>query len=151
MERTLEGHLEQLVRRHAELREALGGTGLTGADFAKLSKEYSELSPIVDGIDALRRARDEVASLTDLAQSSEDAELKSLAEDELQPLRERLPALEQQVKLALLPKDADDERNAILEVRAGTGGGETGLVVASIFCMYKSIDPVRSCWLALLQ
>ena len=68
MERTLEGHLEQLVRRHAELREALGGSGLTGPDFAKLSKEYSELSPIVDGIDALRRARDEVASLTDLAQ-----------------------------------------------------------------------------------
>src|SRR6266404_1616123 len=124
MEPSLEGHLEQLVRRHAELREVLGGIGLTGADFAKLSKEYSELSPIVGGIDALRRARDELASLTDLAQSSEDAELKSLAQDELQTLRERLPALEQQVKLALLPKDADDERNSILEVRAGTGGAE---------------------------
>ena len=55
MEPSLEGHLEQLVRRHAELREALGGARLTGTDFAKLSKEYSELSPIVDGIDAIVR------------------------------------------------------------------------------------------------
>ena len=145
MEPTLEGHLEQLVRRHAELREALGGAGLTGVDFAKLSKEYSELSPIVDGIDALRRARDELAALTDLAQSSGDAELKSLAEDELQTLRERLPALEQQVKLALLPKDADDERNAILEVRAGTGGEEAALFAADLFRMYQRYAALR-CW-----
>ena len=133
MEASFEAHLGQLVRRHAELRDALGGSGLTGVDFARLSKEYSELSPIVDGIDALRRARDELASLTDLAQSGEDAELKSLAEDELQTLREHLPALEQLVRLALLPKDADDERNAILEVRAGTGGEEAALFAADLF------------------
>ncbi|HEY4445348.1 MAG TPA: hypothetical protein VGN30_13760, partial [Steroidobacteraceae bacterium] len=78
---SLEEHLDQLLRRHAELRDALAGTGLAGADFAKSSKEYSELTPIVDGIEKLRHARDEFASLTDLAQSSEDAELKALAED----------------------------------------------------------------------
>jgi len=144
MEASLEAHLEQLLRRHAELRDALGGTGITGADFARLSKEYSELSPIVDGIDALRHARDEVASLTDLAQSGEDAELKSLAEDELQTLRERLPVLEQLVRLALLPKDADDERNAILEVRAGTGGEEAALFAADLFRMYQRYAALRS-------
>src|SRR6516165_12237583 len=116
MQASFEAHLEQLVRRHAELRDALGGSQLTGADFARLSKEYSELSPIVDGIDALHRARDELASLVDISQSGEDPELKALAEDELQTLRERLPALEEQVKLALMPKDVDDARNAILEV-----------------------------------
>jgi len=114
-----------------------------GADFAKSSKEYSELTPIVDGIDALRRAREEFASLTDLAQSSEDAELKALAEDELHGLRERLPALEQRVKLALLPKDADDERNAILEVRAGTGGDEAALFAAELFRMYQKYAALR--------
>ena len=144
MEPSLEAHLEQLLRRHAELRDALGSTGITGADFARLSKEYSELSPIVDGIDALRRARDELASLTDLAQSNEDAELKSLAEEELQTLRERLPALEQKVKLALLPKDDDDERNAILEVRAGTGGEEAALFAADLFRMYQRYAGLRS-------
>ena len=143
MEASLEKHLEQLVRRHAELREALGSAGITGADFARLSKEYSELGPIVDGIDTLRRVRDELASLVDIAQSGEDAELKALAEDELQTLRTRLPGLEQQVKLALLPKDADDERNAILEVRAGTGGEEAALFAAELFRMYQRYAALR--------
>jgi len=143
MESSLEPHLEQMVRRHAELHDALVGTGLTGADFARLSKEYSYLTPIVDGIDALRRARDELASLIDMAQSAEDAELKALAEDELQTLRQRLPALEQQVKLALLPKDADDARNAILEVRAGTGGEEAALFAAVLFRLYQRYAALR--------
>jgi peptide chain release factor 1 len=143
MESSLEAHLEQLVRRHAELRDALGSSGLASVDFARLSKEYSELSPIVDGIDALHRARGELGSLSDLVQSSEDPELKALAEDELQTLRERLPTLEQQVKLALLPKDADDARNAILEVRAGTGGEEAALFAATLFRMYQRYAAVR--------
>jgi peptide chain release factor 1 len=143
MELSLEAHLEQLVRHHAELRDALGGSGLTGVDFARLSKEYSELSPIVDSIAVLRRARDELASLLEMARSSEDAELKALAEDELRTLRERLPALEQQVRLALLPKDADDERNAILEARAGTGGEEAALFAAALFRMYQRYAAVR--------
>ena len=129
---SLEAHLDQLLRRHAELRDALAGTGLAGADFAKSSKEYSELTPIVDGIEKLRRARDELSSLADIAESSEDRELQQLAEEELQALRERLPDLEQQVRLALLPKDADDQRNAILEVRAGTGGDEAALFAAEV-------------------
>jgi peptide chain release factor 1 len=151
MEVSLEAHLEQLIRRHAELRDALGGVALAGADFARLSKEYSELSPIVDGIDALRRARDELTSLSILAQSSEDTELKALAEDELQTLRERLPALEQQVKLALLPKDADDARNAILEVRAGTGGEEAALFAATLFRMYQRYAALRGWRLEILD
>src|SRR6516225_9277550 len=144
MEASLEARLEQLVRRHAELRDVLGRSGLTGVDFARLSKEYSELSPIVDGIGALRRARDELASLTDLAQSGDDAELKALAEDELQTLREHLPGLERQIKLALLPKDADDARNAILEVRAGTGGEEAALFAATLLRMYQRYAALRS-------
>jgi peptide chain release factor 1 len=143
MATSLEGHLEQLVRRHAELRETLAASGLGGAEFAKLSREYSELSPIVEGIDTLRRARDEISSLADLAASSEDAELQQLAEEELRSLRERLPALEQRVKLALLPKDADDQRNAILEVRAGTGGEEAALFAAELFRMYQKYAALR--------
>jgi peptide chain release factor 1 len=142
MEASLEAHLEQLVRRHAELRDALG-SGLSGIEFSRLSKEYSELSPIVDGIAALRHARDELASLVDISQSSEDAELKALADDELRTLQERLPALEEQVKLALMPKDVDDARNAILEVRAGTGGEEAALFAAELFRTYQRYAAVR--------
>jgi peptide chain release factor 1 len=143
MEASLEAHLQQLVRRHAELRDALGGSGLSGIEFARLSKEYSELSPIVDGIAMLRHARDELASLVDISQSSEDAELKALAQDELQTLQERLPTLEEQVKLALMPKDVDDARNAILEVRAGTGGEEAALFAAELFRMYQRYAGLR--------
>jgi peptide chain release factor 1 len=140
---SLEAHLEQLVRRHTELRDALGDAGLAGADFARLSKEYSELTPIVDGIQTLRRTREELVSLTDMIRTSEDAELKALAEEELHLLRERLPALEKQVTLALLPKDIDDERNAILEVRAGTGGEEAALFAAELFRMYQRYAGLR--------
>jgi peptide chain release factor 1 len=140
---SLEAHLEQLVRRHTELRDALGDAGLAGADFARLSKEYSELTPIVDGIQTLRRTREELASLADMIRTSEDAELKALAEEELHSLRERLPALEKQVTFALLPKDVDDERNAILEVRAGTGGEEAALFAAELFRMYQRYAGLR--------
>ena len=143
MEASLEAHLEQLVRRHAELRDVLGGSELTGVDFARLSKEYSELSPIVESIAALRRARDELASLIEIARSNEDPELTALAEGEVRILRERLPELEQQVKLALLPRDADDARNAILEVRAGTGGEEAALFAAELFRMYQRYADVQ--------
>jgi peptide chain release factor 1 len=142
MEAGLESRLQQLLRRHAELREALSGSGL-GAEFAKLSREYSELSPIVEEVSALGRAREEFASLTEMARSSDDAELKTLAEEELQSLRAQLPELENKVKLSLLPKDADDERNAILEVRAGTGGEEAALFAAELFRMYQRYAALR--------
>jgi peptide chain release factor 1 len=139
----LDRRLEQLRRRHAELRDALNGSGLGGAEFARMSKEYSELTPIVEGVDALDRARREAVSLAEMTRSSDDAELKALAEEELQALREHLPALENVVKLALLPKDADDERNAIIEVRAGTGGEEAALFAAELFRMYQRYAGLR--------
>src|SRR5260370_5373119 len=137
MEPALEARLDELVRRHDELRAALSAAGLSGGDFAKLSKEYSELSPIVDGIEALRRAQEELAAATEMAGADGDPEMKALAEEEMQSLRERLPELELRVQLALLPRDEDDERNGILEVRAGTGGDEAALFAADLLRMYQ--------------
>jgi peptide chain release factor 1 len=143
MEAGLESRLQQLLRRHAELRDALSRSGLDGAEFAKLSREYGELSPIVAEVDALCHARQELASMAELARSTEDPELKALAEEELQSMRERLPDLENKVKLCLLPKDVDDERNAILEVRAGTGGEEAALFASELFRMYHRYAALR--------
>ena len=84
MDRTLESRFDQLLRRHAELGAALSGAGLGGAEFAKLSKEYSELSPIVDEIENLRRTRAELASLVEMSASGQDAELQALAAEESQ-------------------------------------------------------------------
>jgi peptide chain release factor 1 len=143
MEPALESRLDQLVRRHGELSDALSAAGLSGADFAKLSKEYSELSPIVDGIEALRRVQEELAAAKEMAGADGDPELKALAEEEMQSLRERLPELELTIKMALLPRDEDDERNAILEVRAGTGGEEAALFAAELFRMYQRYAALR--------
>ncbi|MGE0259768.1 MAG: peptide chain release factor 1 [Alphaproteobacteria bacterium] len=143
MDRALESRFDQLLRRHAELAATLSGTGLNGAAFAKLSKEYSELGPIVDGIANLRRAEEELAAAAEMADTADDPELKALAGEEVQALRERLPELELAVKLSLLPKDADDERNAILEVRAGTGGEEAALFAADLFRMYQRYAALR--------
>jgi peptide chain release factor 1 len=143
MDRVLESRFDQLLRRHAELGAALSGAGLSGAEFAKLSKEYSELGPVVDGIENLRRIEAELAAAAEMAQAADDPELKALADEEVRALRERLPELELNVKLSLLPKDADDERNAILEVRAGTGGEEAALFAADLFRMYQRYAGLR--------
>jgi peptide chain release factor 1 len=133
----LDAKLDKVTRRHAELRDALGAPGLQGSEVAKLTKEYSDLAPLVDSIAALRKAEAEMADVEALAADGSDPEMRAVAQSELQALRERLPQLEQQVKLLLLPKDEADERNAILEVRAGTGGEEAALFAAALFRMYQ--------------
>jgi peptide chain release factor 1 len=143
MDAALENRLDQLVRRHAEIGEAMAAVGLSGAEFAKLSKEYSELSPIVDVIAALRQAQADMEAANEMA-AGDDPEIKALAEEEAQSLRERLPALETRVRMSLVPKDEDDERNAILEVRAGTGGDEAALFAAELFRMYQRYAALKN-------
>jgi peptide chain release factor 1 len=134
---SLDAKLDKVVRRHRELQDALGNPELPGVEVAKLQKEYSDLSPVVESIAALRKAQAEMADLAPLAADGADPEIRALAQAELQTLKERLPRLEQDVKLMLLPKDEADERNAILEVRAGTGGEEAALFAADLFRMYQ--------------
>jgi peptide chain release factor 1 len=140
MEPALAGRLDQLVRRHHELSDALAGANLSGGEFTKLSKEYSELSPIIEGIEALKKAERDMAAAAEMAA---DPEMKALVEEEMHNLREQLPGLEMRVKLSLLPKDEDDERNAILEVRAGTGGDEAALFAGELFRMYQRYAALR--------
>ena len=142
MDRNLASRFDQLVRRHAELAAALSGAGIGGGEFARLSKEYSELGPIVEGIEELRRAEAELSAAAEMAESG-DPELRELAEEEVRALKERLPGLELAVKMSLLLKDADDSRNAILEVRAGTGGDEAALFAADLFRMYQRYAGLR--------
>jgi peptide chain release factor 1 len=132
----LDYKLDQLVRRHAELRDILAGAVDTGS-FAKLSKEFSDLSPIVEGVDKLRAAQDEMVNLAQMVADNSDPELRALAEDEFLALKSRIPVLEREVQLMLLPKDEADEKNAILETRAGTGGDEAALFAADLFQMYQ--------------
>jgi peptide chain release factor 1 len=134
-----EEKLDQLVSRFEELGSLLAIPEVSASqDFARISKEYSDLTPMVQAIADLRNAQAEVDDLEALIGDPEgDEELKGMAREELRHLRERIPDLEHGLQFLLLPADEADERNAILEVRAGTGGEEAGLFVADLFRMYQ--------------
>ena len=130
--------LDQVVARHDELRRILAQGDTPVDDIPRLSKELSDLAPVVEAIGELHGAQAELADLETL-RDDPDAEddMQALAAEEYEALRRRLPDMEHHVRLLLLPKDADDERNAILEVRAGTGGEEAALFAADLFRMYQ--------------
>ncbi|MDE0539896.1 MAG: peptide chain release factor 1 [Rhodospirillales bacterium] len=136
---SLDEKLERVVSRHAELQDVLASRDRTDSrEFAKLSKEFSDLSTIVAAIERLRSAESEAADLAELmADAGADAEVRELAEEEFHSLKQRIPELEKDLQLLLLPKDEADDRNAILEVRAGTGGDEAALFAADLFRMYQ--------------
>lgn len=126
--------LQTIKRRHDELSQLMGQSGISGAEVVKLSKEYADLSPVVETVDAYQRALNERDSLADMVS---DPEMRAMAEDDLYRLNGEIPDLEEKIKLALIPKDSADEKNAILEIRAGTGGDEAALFAADLFTMYK--------------
>ncbi len=106
--------------------------------FRELSQKRSELEPIVSAYRHHNRLKTQIAEVTDILSDSEtDREMKALAEEELGKLKNELEKTEEQLKLLLLPKDPNDERNVVLEIRAGTGGEEAALFAADIFRMYS--------------
>ena len=126
--------LNQIVTRHAELQAALSAGTLDSQKFVAASKEYADLGPLVEAVNAWHKAEQE---LKDAEAMAADPDMKAIAEEEASALRKRLPELEHAVKRMLLPKDAADEKNAILEIRAGTGGDEAALFAADLFRMYQ--------------
>jgi len=134
----MDEHLSRVTDRFEELTHMMSEGSLAGDSYAELSKEYSDLTPIVKSIEAYQAALSELDGiLSMMADPETDPEMKTLAEMELEDLKERIPALESEVKLQMLPKDEADGRNALLEVRAGTGGDEAGLFAADLFRMYQ--------------
>jgi peptide chain release factor 1 len=131
--------LDRIVARADELNHLLN-EGLSGEAFTKASRELSEIEPIVARVGELRRAeqaRDEAAAMLG------DPDMKELAEAELAELKDRIPALEHEIRVALLPKDEADERSAILEIRPAAGGDEAGLFAAELFQMYQKYAALR--------
>ncbi|SEM76120.1 peptide chain release factor 1 [Palleronia pelagia] len=123
--------LAQITDRFEYLEAAMSdGSG----DIAALGREYAELRPVVSEIREYRATLDAIAEAEAML---DDPEMRELAEDELPLLRERLPELEENLRIALLPKDAADARPAILEIRPGTGGEEAALFAADLMRMYQ--------------
>ncbi|MCM0020094.1 MAG: peptide chain release factor 1 [Tagaea sp.] len=134
--------LAKVIDRRKELGETLASGSVDPKTFAKVSKEYSDLEPVVAAIETLRRTQSELADLETLRVEG-DPEMKAMAEAEYFALKAKLPEFERDVQAMLLPKDSADEKNAILEVRAGTGGEEAALFAAALFRMYQRYAALR--------
>lgn len=128
--------LDRLLERQATLEGQLASGTLAPDAFAKASKEFSDLAPLIAGINDWRALEREVADLEELAAGS-DADMRAMAVEELKEKKALLPEAERRLKILLLPKDEADERSAILEVRAGTGGEEASLFAERLFRMYQ--------------
>src|SRR5580700_5486380 len=129
--------LNALVVRHAALQRDLASV-LPTETYVKLSREFAELSPVVEAVNSYRAAQNELDGLTSLiADPSTDSEMRSIAEAEKPELEARRAELEHRLRLALIPKDAMDDKNVILEIRAGTGGDEAALFAGNLFRMYE--------------
>ncbi len=132
-----EQKLDALLARHKAVEAELA-TQVSPDTYVKLSREFAELGPVVASVQHYRNVMAEIADLDALiADPATDAEMRAMANAEKPALEQQSEAVEQKIKLALLPKDAMDERNVILEIRAGTGGDEASLFAGDLFRMYE--------------
>jgi peptide chain release factor 1 len=129
--------MDQVVKRF-DMLEAQMAAGVEPDVYVKMASEYAELQEIVGKVRALRTAETEAADLNAMLDDrSTDAEMRELAEADLPAVEERIEALQHDIQILLLPRDAADERSAILEIRAGTGGDEASLFAGDLFRMYE--------------
>ncbi|HCO45481.1 MAG TPA: peptide chain release factor 1, partial [Erythrobacter sp.] len=126
--------LDQIAHRFAELEARMASGQLEGDAFVQASRDYAELEPVAKVAAEVRAAREEIASLEEMLA---DPEMKAMAEEELAELRQRLPAAERQLAIAMLPRDSADAKPAMLEIRAGTGGDEAALFAGDLYRMYE--------------
>ena len=136
---SIDSSMDKMLQRRQEVLAQLSRSAeLSNKQLADFSRELSELRPVCDQIELVRQLESELEdALTMVAEADGDVEIQAMAEAEVTLLKDKIPAEKEQLQLLLLPKDKDDSRNAILEVRAGTGGDEAALFGANLFGMYQ--------------
>lgn len=131
-------NLANLINRYKELNALISEPGVPTDEMIKMNKEIATLAPVVEAIEQYNTLDKNLKDAKEMMEdASMDKEMRDLAESEYFEIKEKLPQKEQEIKILLLPKDDDDEKNAILEVRAGTGGDEAALFAAVLFEMYQ--------------
>lgn len=130
--------LSNVVNRYEEINSLISSPDCSPDDMVKMNKELAELTPVVEAIKDYQRVEQNFQDAKSMMEdASLDKEMRDMAEAEYYELKEKLPDLEKHIKILLLPKNEEDEKNAILEVRAGTGGDEAALFAAVLFEMYQ--------------
>ena len=130
--------LDDLLIRYEELMEELGSPEVASDTnrFRKLMKEQSDLAPIVEAYKEYKKAKQDVEDSLALLDEESDEEMREMAKEELNAAKKRIEELEQELKILLLPKDPNDEKNVIVEIRAGAGGDEAALFASELYRMY---------------
>ncbi|MGA2227394.1 MAG: PCRF domain-containing protein, partial [Syntrophobacteraceae bacterium] len=130
--------LESVVHKFQKLEEDMGNPDLLSnqKEYQQVAKERSELAPIVEKYAHYKRLKEQVQENQTLLEREEDPEMREMIRDEIDSLKDQLERTENGIKLMLVPKDPFDDKNVILEIRAGTGGEEAALFVADLFRMY---------------
>lgn len=131
--------LEAIRQRWEDVGVALGDPGAV-ADmkrFAKLNKEYRDLTPIVECYKEYKNLIGNIENARDILKTEKDSEMREMAQEELGMLEERKAALEEEVRIMLIPKDPEDEKNCVVEIRAGTGGDEASIFAGDLYRMYS--------------
>src|SRR5262249_23649821 len=130
--------LEQLEAKYEELTQVLASPEIINdsARYQKTAKAHSELVPVVEKYREYKDLKRGIAESKAMAADESDAEMRAYAQQELTQLEERMARVEEELKLLLIPKDPNDEKNVILEIRAGTGGDEATLFAAEMFRLY---------------
>ena len=135
---SLETNMDRVLARRQEIEGKLAESGSLSPDqLTQLSRELAEVRPVAEQVEIVRQLQQNLREARQMADDETDAELIELAQAETDELASQLPEEEHKLKLLLLPKDTDDSRNAILEVRAGTGGDEAALFASDLFGMYQ--------------
>ena len=131
--------LEDLVKRLEEILNQLGEPGVANDQnlYRKLMKEQAELTPIVEKYQEYKAAKEGIEDSLLILEEESDEEMRELAKEELNDCKERLGGIEDELKILLLPKDPNDEKNVVVEIRAGAGGDEAALFAAELFRMYS--------------
>jgi len=142
---SLDNKLEKLIERKKQLESKLNDpAGMSSDEFVRTSKELAEVSPVADVATRWWDKRSEINELKELVADQEtDKDMRDMAEEELHGLEKELPEIENEIKVLLLPKDIADEKNAIIEVRAGTGGDEAGLFAGNLMRMYQRYAEIK--------
>ena len=130
--------LEDLLKRYEEMQLELSDPTVTGNPerFRKLMKEQSDMQPLVEAYTEYKKAKETIADSEDLLASESDEEMREMLKEELATAKEDVERLEQKMKILLLPKDPLDEKDVIVEIRAGAGGDEAALFAAELYRMY---------------
>jgi peptide chain release factor 1 len=130
--------LEQIAARYEQLGREMASDEVVNDHerYQKVAKQHRDLEPVVETFRDYQRTKQGIADAQSMLAET-DLDIRAMAQDELTQLEERLPKIEEELKLKLLPKDPNDEKNVILEIRAGTGGDEASLFAAEVFRMYS--------------